>query len=171
MTWRRFLAVSRARLPMPNREPARCASLLGMRNGRRRLLLGAMVLGLWIGDPVRALAPRSPAGPRDPPSRAAEHQQGEGFAGPVGGGYRHRLVWTFDFRRPPELATWEVIVDAHDGEVLAFQDLNHYADKSITGGVYPITNTGVCPTPQTCGTMQGTGPCPSPTAGSPGSAS
>lgn len=38
---------------------------------------------------------------------------------PLGAGYRHRLVWTFVFQRLPEDAAWEVIVDAHDGEVLA----------------------------------------------------
>lgn len=88
------------------------------------------------------------------PVAPPEHQQGAGFSGPVGAGYRHRLVWTFVFRRPPAHGLWEVMVDAHDGEVLAFQDINHYANSAITGGVYPLTNTGICPTPQTCGTMQ-----------------
>jgi hypothetical protein len=87
-----------------------------------------------------------------------EHQKGEGFAGPIGAGYRHRLVWTFAFQRRPENALWEVIVDAHDGEVLAFQDINQYVNASITGGVYPLTSTGVCPTAATCGTMQSSWP-------------
>ncbi|HET8646140.1 MAG TPA: S-layer homology domain-containing protein, partial [Vicinamibacteria bacterium] len=33
-------------------------------------------------------------------------------------------------------------------------DINHYVIKQATGGVYPLTNTEICPTPQTCGTMQ-----------------
>ncbi|HEX7185392.1 MAG TPA: endopeptidase [Thermoanaerobaculia bacterium] len=94
------------------------------------------------------------------PVAPQEHQRGEGFGGPVGAGYRHRLVWTFVFRRPPDEASWEVIVDAHDGEVLAFQDINHYANQTITGGVYPITSTEVCSNAQQCGTMQGGWPMP-----------
>jgi trimeric autotransporter adhesin len=88
------------------------------------------------------------------PLAPPEHQRGGAYDGPVGAGYRHRLVWTFVFRRPPDLGTFEAMVDAHSGEVIAFQDLNRYAEKQIVGGVYPLTNTGVCPTPQTCGTMQ-----------------
>jgi hypothetical protein len=78
----------------------------------------------------------------------------------VGNGYRHRLVWSFVFKRPPDEANWEVLVDAHDGEVLAFQDINHYVNHSITGGVYPITSTEICPTPGTCGIMQSNWPMP-----------
>ncbi len=78
----------------------------------------------------------------------------------IGAGYKHRLVWTFEFQRLPDDERWEVMVDAHSGEVLAVQDLNHYVNHSITGGVYPLTNTGICPTPQTCGTMQSGWPMP-----------
>ena len=94
------------------------------------------------------------------PVAPPEGQKGEGFSGPVGTGYRHRLVWTFVFRRPPGQGRWEVIVDAHEGEVLAFQDVNRYANSTITGGVYPLTSTGICPTPQTCGTLQSGWPMP-----------
>jgi trimeric autotransporter adhesin len=82
------------------------------------------------------------------------------FNGPVGTGYRHRLVWTFVFRRLPDDAAWEVIVDAHNGEVLALQDTNHYINHQVTGGVYPVTSTDTCPTPGTCGTMQSGWPMP-----------
>ena len=78
----------------------------------------------------------------------------------VGKGYEHLLVWSFAFTRPPEDAVWEVLVDAASGEVLAFQDLNEYAAEQITGGVYPITSTEICPTPDTCGTMQSGWPMP-----------
>jgi trimeric autotransporter adhesin len=88
------------------------------------------------------------------PFAPPEHQKGEGFAGPLGAGYGHRLVWTFVFQRPPDQARWEVMVDARDGEVIAFEDKNQYVTKQATGGVYPLTNTEICPTPQTCGTMQ-----------------
>ena len=97
------------------------------------------------------------------PVAPPEHQAGEGFVGPLGEGYRHRLAWTFAFVRSPEIGTWEVMVDAHSGEMLAFQDLNHYADQRIWGGAYPLTNTGVCPAPYTtltCGVMQLETPMP-----------
>jgi hypothetical protein len=86
--------------------------------------------------------------------------RGEAFAGKVGGGYGHRLVWSFVFQRYPEDANWEVLVDAHSSEVLALEDLNHYANQQITGGVYPLTDTGVCPSGTTCGTMQTGWPMP-----------
>src|SRR5215213_6178380 len=82
------------------------------------------------------------------------------FTGPVGTGYRHRLAWTFVFRRLPDDAAWEVIVDAHSGEVLAFQDTNQYANQQVTGGVYPLSNTEICPNTATCGTMQTGTPMP-----------
>ncbi|MGD2115505.1 MAG: endopeptidase [Acidobacteriota bacterium] len=94
------------------------------------------------------------------PVAPQEHQRGEAFAGPIGSGYDHRLTWTYVFRRPPDTATWEVIVDAHSGQVLAFQDINHYAEEQVTGGVYPVTSTEICPTNGTCGTMQSGWPMP-----------
>jgi hypothetical protein len=94
------------------------------------------------------------------PVAPQEHLDGEAYAGPVGAGYGHRLAWTFAFQRPPEHANWEVLVDAHSGEVIAFQDTNHYALEEITGGVYPVTSTGGCPNAQTCGSMQSNWPMP-----------
>jgi hypothetical protein len=94
------------------------------------------------------------------PVAPLELQRGEGYAGPVGNGYRHRLVWTYVFQRPPDDAAWEVIVDAHSGEVLAFQDLNHYAKQQVKGGVYPLTSTEICPNAAQCGTMQSGWPMP-----------
>src|SRR5262245_5773704 len=60
------------------------------------------------------------------PTAAGATPEGEAFQGPLGKGYDHRLVWTFEFRRPPEDARWEVMVDALQGEVIAFQDTNQY---------------------------------------------
>ena len=67
----------------------------------------------------------------------------------MGHGLGHRLIYSFQFQRAPEHALWELMVDAQSGEVLALQDKNHYVDASITGGVYPLTNTGICPSPRT----------------------
>jgi hypothetical protein len=75
-------------------------------------------------------------------------------------GYLHRLVWVFVFQRPPEDARWELMVDARTGELLAMQDINHYVQRQVTGGVYPVTSTEVCPSPLKCGTMQPNWPMP-----------
>jgi len=94
------------------------------------------------------------------PYAPQELQDGEGFGGSVGQGYGHVLAWTFVFQRAPEDARWEVMVDAHSGEVLAFQDINSYVRRTIIGGVYPLTNTGICPNPDQCGVMQSNWPMP-----------
>ena len=94
------------------------------------------------------------------PLAPSQYQSGEGFAGPVGRGYEHRLVWSFRFQRPPELAQWEVLVDAHTGEVLSLEDKNQYVERQMTGGVYPLTDTGQCPDAARCGSMQSGYPMP-----------
>jgi hypothetical protein len=94
------------------------------------------------------------------PVAPPQFQKGEGFAGPIGRGLEHRLVWTFEFQRPPAYARWEVMVDAQTGEVLALQDKNNYVEKSITGGAYPLTSTEICPNPDQCGVMQLNSPMP-----------
>ncbi len=87
-------------------------------------------------------------------------QDGNAFSGNAASAYAHRLVWSFVFQRPPDTAAWEVLVDAHSGEVLAFQDTNHYAKEQVKGGVYPVTSTGICPNAAQCGTMQAEWPMP-----------
>jgi trimeric autotransporter adhesin len=94
------------------------------------------------------------------PYAPQEFQAGEAFAGVIGKGYGHRLVWTYVIERGPELARWETMVDARTGEVLAFQDTNHYADRQVSGGVYPVTSTGVCTIAARCGVMQTGWPMP-----------
>jgi trimeric autotransporter adhesin len=84
----------------------------------------------------------------------------ENFAGQVGSGYGHRLAWVFGFQRAPENPRWEVVVDAHTSEVIAFEDKNHYIDKQITGGAYPFTNTEICPDNIRCGILQPGTPMP-----------
>jgi subtilisin-like proprotein convertase family protein len=87
------------------------------------------------------------------PVAPQEYQVGEGFAGPIGAGYRHRLVWSFGFQRKDDDAHWEILVDAQTGEVLSFEDTNLYEKKKMTGGVYPLTDTGICPSADRCGQM------------------
>jgi hypothetical protein len=103
-----------------------------------------------LREPALEIVPCSPPDP----------QAGERFEGPIGRGYAHRLVWTFTFQRPPEVARWEVMVDAGTGEVIALQDQNQYAQRQVVGGVYPLTSTEVCPTAEECGRMQTYWPMP-----------
>ncbi len=64
----------------------------------------------------------------------------------VGRGYDYRLAWVLSLRVPGDRGTWEGLVDAHSGELLAFQDRNQYAtQRRVQGGVYPISNDGVAP--------------------------
>jgi trimeric autotransporter adhesin len=78
----------------------------------------------------------------------------------IDSGYGHRLAWVFGFQRAPENPRWEVIVDAHTSEVLAFEDKNHYIDKQIVGGSYPLTHTEICPDNIRCGILQPGTPMP-----------
>ena len=94
------------------------------------------------------------------PVAPQEFQSAEAFAGPVGAGYRHRLVWAFGFQRKSEDGRFEVLVDALTGEVLSFEDQNLYEAKSITGGVYPLSDTEICPSNDRCGTMYPDYPMP-----------
>jgi len=52
-----------------------------------------------------------------------------------GGGFDYRLVWRLAFVRSGIVGTWEALVDAHDGELIAFVDANRYGQ--IHGGAYP----------------------------------
>ncbi len=63
-----------------------------------------------------------------------------------GDDYSHRLAWVVRPAIPGDVGQWEALVDAHSGELLAFQDLNHYgAARTVTGGVYPVAYDGIAP--------------------------
>jgi trimeric autotransporter adhesin len=94
------------------------------------------------------------------PMARADTQNGQSFIGTLGQGYSHALVWTYGFQRDGEHERWRVSVDAHSGEVLAVEDDNHYLDATIKGGIYPSTNTEICPNNETCGTLQPNTPMP-----------
>ncbi len=49
----------------------------------------------------------------------------------------YRLVWVMRYRVRSGVETWEGRVDAHTGEVVAFEDVNRYG--RVRGGVYPRT--------------------------------
>jgi hypothetical protein len=90
----------------------------------------------------------------------ANTQNGQTFTGTLGNGYSHALVWSYGFQETGRNERWKVTVDAHTGELLALEDENHYLDANIQGGIYPSTNTEICPNNETCGSMQPNSPMP-----------
>jgi hypothetical protein len=66
---------------------------------------------------------------------------------PVGKGYSYRLAWVVrpDFKG--DVRRFEALVDAHSGELMSFEDTNHYAAsaREVRGGVYPVSNDGIVP--------------------------
>ncbi|HET8647007.1 MAG TPA: PepSY domain-containing protein, partial [Vicinamibacteria bacterium] len=83
---------------------------------------GRALADVLLQEPALEVIPVAPLG----------RQQGDLYVGEVGAGYEHRLVWSFVFQRPPEHARWEVMVDAHTGDVLSLQDINHYVQRRVT---------------------------------------
>jgi hypothetical protein len=62
------------------------------------------------------------------------------------GGLDFRLVWVLSPKFPGDLGTWEALVDAHSGEMIAFTDTNQYQSaRRVQGGVYPVSNDLVPP--------------------------
>jgi hypothetical protein len=59
----------------------------------------------------------------------------------VGKGFGYRLVWAIRPAFDGDLRRFEALVDAHSGQIISFQDTNHYADAR--GGVYPKSNDGI----------------------------
>ncbi len=60
-----------------------------------------------------------------------------------GKGYGHRLAWQIHPRLAGALAHFEILVDAHSGELLSAKDTNQYAE--VKGGVLPVSNDGISP--------------------------
>jgi len=58
-------------------------------------------------------------------------------------GYEYQLAWSIMGSLDGDGGTWEALVDAYSGAMLAFEDQNQYAEAK--GGVYPKTNDGVNP--------------------------
>jgi hypothetical protein len=54
--------------------------------------------------------------------------------------YDYRLAWAVPARIRGDLGSWEGLVDAATGELLAFVDTNAYAARRSVGGVYPVSN-------------------------------
>jgi hypothetical protein len=66
--------------------------------------------------------------------------------GAVGSGYAYRLVWAIGATVDGSDGSWEALVDAKSGELLAFYDQNSHIDqKKVVGGVFPVSNDGQSP--------------------------
>jgi uncharacterized repeat protein (TIGR01451 family) len=63
----------------------------------------------------------------------------------IGDGLTYRLVWAVRASAGNDRGTWEGLVDAQTGELLAFQDVNQYFTRKASGGVFPVSNDGAVP--------------------------
>ena len=64
----------------------------------------------------------------------------------VGNGYSNRLTWAIGATVNGSEGSWEALVDAKSGELLAFYDQNSYIDqKKVVGGIFPVSNDGLSP--------------------------
>ncbi len=59
-----------------------------------------------------------------------------------GHGLRHALAWAVHPSYRGEQGTWEGLIDAASGKLIAFQDQNQYAAsrRQVQGGVFPVSN-------------------------------
>ena len=72
--------------------------------------------------------------------------RGEASAANEGRGYRHVLAWAVGPRVAGSAGSWEGLVDAHTGDLLALYDMNLYADQQkVVGGIFPVSNDGASP--------------------------
>jgi len=64
-----------------------------------------------------------------------------------GRGYDYRLAWVVRPDFDGEMRHFEALVDAHNGELLSFEDTNQYVatERESKGGVYPVSNDGAPP--------------------------
>ncbi len=65
----------------------------------------------------------------------------------LGQGLDHRLVWVVRGKFGEVDGRYEALVDAENGDLLAFEDTRHYAatSRTVEGGVYPVSNDGMAP--------------------------
>jgi hypothetical protein len=71
---------------------------------------------------------------------------GEATPANEGRGYAYRLAWVLGPRVAGSDGTWEAVVDAHAGELIALYDVNLHADRQrVVGGIFPVSNDGASP--------------------------
>ena len=54
--------------------------------------------------------------------------------------FDYRLAWVVRASIRDDGGTWEGLVDAATGELIAFEDKNQYVGRKAVGGVYPVSN-------------------------------
>jgi hypothetical protein len=131
--------------------PVRDAGVTAVISHGNLVLLG---LDNWGHDASRAAEPRLPADQ----ARAVVAQHAQPFAAAftkdadlvyvpmaAGDGYDYRLVWAVRASLQGDGGSWEGLVDAVSGELIAFEDRNQYAARKVIGGVYPVSNDQVPP--------------------------
>ncbi|HEX2062425.1 MAG TPA: Ig-like domain-containing protein [Thermoanaerobaculia bacterium] len=60
--------------------------------------------------------------------------------------YAYKLVWAIGAKVAGSHGSWEALIDARSGDVVAFYDRNSYADqKKVIGGIFPVSNDGKSP--------------------------
>lgn len=62
----------------------------------------------------------------------------EGYQGKIGDGLTYSLAYRFLLEREGETGRYEILIDAHTGEILRFVDINRYG--KVHGVVYPGDN-------------------------------
>jgi hypothetical protein len=86
------------------------------------------------------------AGWRRPELLLIPAARGAASAANEGRGYSYRLAWVLGPRVAGSDGTWEAVVDAHGGELVALYDANLYADRQrVVGGIFPVSNDGASP--------------------------
>jgi uncharacterized repeat protein (TIGR01451 family) len=60
----------------------------------------------------------------------------------IGDGVTYRLCWAVTAAAAGDSGTWEGLVDAQTGELLAFRDMNQYFTRKASGGIFPVSNDG-----------------------------
>jgi hypothetical protein len=75
------------------------------------------------------------------PVRGSGEVAGERFAGTPGRGYGHVLVWKLTYLSRRDEHSYRVLVNAASGEILEHLDLTDFSDATVTGQVFPQTNT------------------------------
>ncbi len=77
------------------------------------------------------------------PAAPAGEAQGESYLGAPGQGYRHRLAWRLTAGTPDGGSVdgargFDLVVDAHSGELLASRDLVRSVERQVLGEVAPV---------------------------------
>jgi trimeric autotransporter adhesin len=117
--------------------------LLGLQNWGVVDAAGPVLTAAAARDAVsRHLNPFVLAGHRgEPRLERVPLARGQGVATTVAGrGYDYRLAWVVTATVEGDPGSWEGLVDAVTGELLAFQDTNAYAVRRVIGGVYPASS-------------------------------